>query len=231
MKNKFAELKKATCSAIAKQGIPVDELVTTITDLPIDFEKCDIDFLEERSNNLYSCQSIPALFVHLRFHWDYLHPDLYRHLIKEFNLLSLNPNVQAYQSDLDDFLDRTLLKDFCVVEPPRQRYIDCRNAPKGFVQCVTGHCWDPPVFLRRVEDFRQGFADYFGLKQCAAMVVSMIKGSVILAMWVPKSIKSKIESVDPNFLSKHIIVFMEFQCNIVYMKVSVNTWKNMYIAP
>ena len=34
MKKKFAELKKATCSALVKQGILVDELVTKITDLP-----------------------------------------------------------------------------------------------------------------------------------------------------------------------------------------------------
>ena len=221
MKKKFAELKEATCSALVKQGILIDELVTKITDLPIDFEEYDKDFLEEHSNNLYSCQSIPALFVCLRFHWDYLHPDIYGHLIEEFNLLDLNPNVRAYQKDLDCFLDRTLLEDFCVVERPRKRYFNCHNAPEGFAQCVTGHCWDPPVYLRHVEYFRQEFADYLSLKQCAAVVVGIIKGSVILAMWVPKSIKSKIESVDPNFLSKHTIVFMEFQCNIVYIKVSV----------
>lgn len=217
MKNKFAELKNATCSAIVNQGILVDTLVTKITDLPIDFEECDKDFLETHSNELRNCPSVPDLFVRLRFHWDYLHPDLYGHLIEEFNLLSLNPNVQAYQKDLDDFLDRTLLEDFCVVEPLRKRHINCQNAPEGFVQCVTGHCWDPPVYLRDVENFRLDFADYFCLKKCAVMIVGIIKGSVILAMWVPKSIKSKIESLDSNFLSKHTIVFMEFHCKIIYM--------------
>ena len=219
MKNKFAELKNATCSAVEKEKIHVSMLVDKIVDLPVDFEEHDQNYLKEHSENLRNCPSVPALFVHLRFHWDYLHPDLYSHLVEEFKLSSVSPKVEVYQRNLDGFLDRTPLEEFCEVEKMRQRHINC-NTPEGFAQIVTGHCWDPPIYLRDIENFRVELADYFCLKKCAVMVVAMLKGSAILAMWVPESIESKIKSVDPNFISKHAIVYMEFQCSVVY-KVSI----------
>lgn len=226
MQDKFSELKNDTCSAIVKEGISVKTLVTKIIDLPIDFEEYDKIFLKKNSSELRSCSDVPALFVYLRFHWDYLHPDLYGHLIDEFDLHSLIPKLQAYRKDLDDFLDKTLLEDFCQIQPLRKRHITGCNVPEKFVQYVSGHCWDHPVFLRAVEKFRLDFADYFSLNKCAAVVVDILNGSVILAMWVPKSIESKIKSVDSNFLSKHNIVYMELQYNIIYMKVSMIILKN-----
>ena len=84
-------------------------------DLPVDFKEHDELYLTKHSDNLRESKSVAAVFDRLRFHWDYLHPDLYGHLIAEFELSQVSPMLEEYQINLCEFLDQMLLKDFCEV--------------------------------------------------------------------------------------------------------------------
>ena len=163
MKRELARLKIATCSAIVNEGTSVGMLLDQIMILPIliDVEEHDEEYLTKHTDNLRESKSVPAVFDCLHFHWDYLHPDIYDYLITEFNLSSVSPRLATYQRELDAFLDGTLLKVFCKVEKMRKRHI---NPPTGFTKLVTEHRWNPPVYLRAVENFRKDFADYFNLR-------------------------------------------------------------------
>ena len=116
LKKAFAELKNATRTAIETIGTSVRKLIDKIMDLPVDFEEHDELYLTEHSDDLRESKSVAAVFDRLRFHWDYLHPDLYAHLIAEFELSSVSPMLEAYQKDLSEFLDRMPLKEFCDVQ-------------------------------------------------------------------------------------------------------------------
>lgn len=218
LKEGFKKLVTATRSAIEKKRYSVNELLDQIIYLPVDFEARDVKYLSENADNLRESKSVPAVLDRLSFHWDYLHPDIYRELIFDFQLSSVTSILAVYQKELEVFLDQTLLKVFCEVERMRRQYI---NPPQGFTQLLTGHCWIPPVYLSQLERFRQEFASYLCLKQAAVIVVGILKGSVITTMLVPEVIELKIKSLDPEFIKEHSIVHMEFKGSVVYSEVSI----------
>ena len=223
IKRKFRKLKEVTRSNI-QENVPdknVGQLVDIIMDLPVDHEYDDEEYLSKKSSTLRKAKRVDTVFDHLSFHWDYLHPDLYSYLIDEFNFSHLMPMISQYETDLNEFLNKTPLKPFCMVE--KRSKLHMNFPPKKFAKLVTGHCWSDPVYLSHVKKFQNEYAKCVGLRQCAFRICDMLIGSVIITQWVPVSIEMKIKSIDQNFLRSHNIVYMDFNGSIIYREVrSVN---------
>ena len=217
LRRQFKNLKTATCTAVEKKGVGLAELVDGVVDLPA-VEEQDDDFFIKRADDIRKSESVPAVFDRLHRHWDYLHPDIYGHLIDEFSLTDVSPKLTKYQRKLDLFLDRTLLTDFCRVEGRRMRLI---TPPANFALLVTKHLHPPPVYLRDVEVFRRKFADYCGLKSCAVMVVGIVEGSIVITMLVPESVESTTRSLDSEFIKVHSITHIMFKGFAMYSQVSI----------
>lgn len=211
LKIKFTNLKNATRRAIEKTQISLNKLIDKVFDLPVVFEDRDEKFFVKNTDYIRKSESVPAVFDRLRFHWDYLHPDIYGHLIEEFSLTDLSPQLEAYQSQLDGFLDRTLVTEFSRIE----RKIPDDDNSKQY-SLVTQHNWSPPVYLREVENFRRTFAHKFDLKSCAAIVVGIMGGSVIITLLVPESMKLEVTS---EFVKSHCITEIVFRGITVYSQV------------
>ena len=217
LRKDFAKLKNATCTAVENKGIGVRKFINRIVDLPVNLERQDKEFFIERADVIRKSESVPAVFDRLRFHWDYLHPDIYGHLIDEFSLTDVSPTLTNYQNELDLFLSQTLLTEFCKVEGEGESV----DPPSNFKYLVTTHLCPPPVYLRHVEVFRRKFANYCGLKSCAVMVVGIVEGSIVITMLVPESVESTIRSLDPEFIKVHSITHIMFKGFTVYSQVSI----------
>ena len=217
LRRQFKTLKTATCTAVEKKGVGLAELIDGIVDLPAVEEQDDV-FLMKHADYIRKSEIVPVVFDRLHRHWDYLHPDIYGHLIDEFSLTDVSPTLTNYQRELDLFLDRTLLTDFCRVEGRRRRPV---HPPANFALLVTKHIHPPPVYLRDVEVFRREFADYCGLKSCAVMVVGIVEGSIVITMLVPESVGSTIRSLEPGFIKVHSITHIMFKGFAVYSQVSI----------
>ena len=223
IKKKFSNLKMATRLNI-QEKVPdnnVGHLVDTIMNLPVVFEHDDEEYLSEKCSTLRKAESVPAVFDHLSFHWDYLHPDLYSYLIDEFNLSHLLPTITQYEMDLDEFLNKTPLKEFCKIEKKRKFDMSVNFIQKEFAKLVTGHCWSHPVYLSQVQQFRMECAKYVGLRQCAFRICDILIGSVIVTQLVPISIEMRLKSIvnDQNFLRTYSIVYMNFNGTVIYKEV------------
>ena len=226
LRRDFAKLKTAACTAVESMGIGVRKFIDRIVDLPVNLEKRDEEFFIERADVIRKSESVPAVFDRLRFHWDYLHPDIYGHLIDEFSLTDVSPTLTNYQRELDLFLDRTLLTEFCKVEGKGESI----DRPANFAVLVTTHLRPPPVYLRDVEVFRRKFAHYCGLKSCAVMVVGIVEGSIVITMLVPESIESTIRSLDPGFIKVHSITHIMYKVFTVYSQVSIELEVYVFIG-
>ena len=218
LRRHFKNLKTTACMAVEKKGVDVTELIDGIIDLPA-VEEQDNDFFMKRADDIRKSESVPAVFDRLHRHWDYLHPDIYGHLIAEFSLTDVSPKLAKYQRELDLFLDITLLTEFYRVEGRRRPV----HPPANFALLVTKHIRPPPVYLRDVEIFRREFADYCGLKRCAVMVVGIVEGSIIITMLVPESVESTIRFLDPEFIKVHSINHIMFKDFTVCCQVNDNS--------
>ena len=219
LQRKFKQLRIATCTAVANIPTDVTTLVNTIMDLPGVRGAHDRKFFMKYADKLRESKSVDSVFDRLACHWDYLHPHIYSQLIQEMPaLMDLKPNEEAYRNELNGFLDRTPVDEFCKI-PGIEQEKD-RDPPAGFRRLVSKHIWKPPppVCLRNVEDFRRQFAHKCNLQSCAVVIGSLRLSCVIVTMWVPESIELKIT---PEFINEHSIIRMVLDGIIVYSQVNV----------
>ena len=160
LQRELASMRDAICEAIEAKGIGVRDLLSKITEMPI-IEEQDQEYFMQRADLLRESCSVRSVLDRLRFQWDYLHPDIYGNLIEDFSLTDIRPTFEIYQRELDLFLDKTLLNDFCTVEGHGKKII---KPPPGFVEITTAHVWSHPVYLRQVETFRRQWSDHYSLK-------------------------------------------------------------------
>ena len=218
LQRNFKQLRNATCTAVANTPIDVTSLVDMIMGLPGVRGAHDRKFFMKYADKLRESKSVHSVFDRLACHWDYLHPDIYCQLIREMpELMNLKLKEEAYRNELNNFLDRTPVDEFCKI-PGIEQEKD-RDPPPGFRKSVSKHIWKPPppVCLRNVEDFRCKFAHKCNLQSCAVVIASLKPGSVIITMWVPESIELNIT---PEFINAHSIVHMVLDGIIVHSQVS-----------
>ena len=122
------------------------------------------------------------VFSRIGFHWDYLNLDIYHHLIKTYNLRSLD---QEYRSQLDRFIEHITLQEFCSVDGSKYS----PKPPAGFKEHVTKHDWKPDTPLKKVIEFREECASQYGVRKCAVWLVGIGKGCVFITLLVPREMK------------------------------------------
>ena len=198
----------------SKEG--VTHLVEEIMYLPAPLrDECDEEFLNKHTDDIYASKSIPAVFSRIGFHWDYLNPDVYEHLIETYNLEDLHGMMKDYRIKLDQFIECMSLQDFCKVEGRK-----CISTPPpGFEAHVTKHDWDPTTPLKKVIDFREECTNEYCLRKCAVWLVGMGKGCVCITLLVPEGIK--IETTREEFYEKHSIIHLNLNGVCMYSKVRI----------
>lgn len=217
LKKSFATLVNATCQAV-EPLMDVCGVVNKIMDLPVVGKARNKEYFMKYADDLRESRSVRAVFDRLRQHWDCLHPEVYISLIKELSLTHVKPVQEAYQTEYDEFLDRTPLSDFCAI-PGIEEEKDS-DPPQGFTQYISKHLWQPPPkYLRDVDDLRRNLANKCRLQSCAVTIVSIKKGCVVITMLLPAAVDLKVAS-DLDFIREHSIIKMVFKDIIVYSQVS-----------
>ena len=214
LKNNFAELFHTICSTIISMGQSVSSIVRIFA-LSITGNTQIEEFNMKYADHLCKSESIDALFVRLSPHWDYMHPEIYVSFIQYLPLTDdLKSQAEAYQRQLEGYLDRTLLTDFCNIQS-----IVVEKPPPTFVEMATNHQWDTQkIYLRDVENFRREFASECRLQRCAVLIKKVVIGSVVITMFVPESTELSA-ALNQDFLRKFCIVHMVFNGRLVYSKV------------
>ena len=77
--------------------------------------------------------------------------------------------------------------------------------------------WPNDVTLEVVEQFRQEYADHYGLHEFAMMVAQVRPGSFIVTWFVPESVVEKLKGKVPRaILKKHSVTILEIAGTCVY---------------
>ena len=202
----FRDLKNSIKSELETEGVSVSKTIDAIMNTPQDLEPHDEELLLKRSEQLRNYKNLQGVLDCLGLDWDYLNPDIYAVIISDFSLHSLEGQLAEYQRELDQFMDETPIKEFSQVVGSRKQ----KMIPGEFTNLVTQHKWDPPVFLRQVEEFRRKVASEYKLRRCAVFIVGLGYGSVIITLVVPDSTWEELRSTKPEFLMRHGIMKMTY---------------------
>lgn len=214
LKTSFRDFVCATRDGVMDKRISIQMVVDVIVDVGGGRNK---HYFMTYADDLRESRSIEAVFDRIRQHWDSLHPEIYGHLIRELSLAGLEQIRDDYQTALDNFLNLTLLSDFCDIEEIARESEG--DPPKQFTRCITKHKWEPPPkFLRDVENLRKQFAHCCNLQSCAVTVCGIRRGCTSITFLVPESIDLAIAN-DPQFIRDHCIIHILFKGNLVYSEV------------
>ena len=216
LRSSFAQLIRRICAAIEGRGIDVDSVVDAIRGLA--HGERDKAYFIEFTDYLCGSRGVPALFDRLCCNWDYLHPEIYRPLVRELSLTGdVEQAAKDYHEMLVAFVDQTPLAAFCRI--PDIEVEKEGDPPPGFVKHVKKLNWEPPPkYLRDVENLRRKFARKCNLQSCVVTIVDLKMKCMIITMWVPKSIELYVAR-DLHFITEHSIVQMVFNGMIVYSQV------------
>ena len=209
---KFRTLKNNIKGGLEKQRVPVDQVADSLTSLSPDDEDHHKLFTRSQVSNLFRAASVAEQFGTMNSHWNYLDPSLLDHLVRDFNLEEVKGEMETYKSDLGQFRKKTPLTLFCRAQ--EQRDIDM---PPNFRKVVTDFKWPQNAKLEDVEQFRQKFAHYYSLHQCAMMVAEVRPGSFIVTWFVPESVVEKLKGKVPRaILKEYSVTKLEIAGTCVY---------------
>ena len=228
LKQRFRNLLIATRIATERMhmGISVDDLVDKVVGV---CRACDNDYIMEYSDQLRRSGSVASVYDRLHCRWDYLHPDVYVHLIREIPL-HLEKEAKAYQEQLARFLEQTLLTTFCKIPRIEEESDTSMKLPPEFTEFITTHRWDPPYkYLDDVEELRMRLANKCSLQSCIVTIKLIMKGSIVITMFVPESTEIRNVAMDLEFIRKYSITRMVFKGVVVYSQVSQELSSSAYI--
>ena len=210
---KFDVVKNRVKECLEKKAIPVSRVAGALTSLSPDHDDDHgRKFLESRTSALFRASSIPEQFGMMDFHWNYLNPSLLDHLVRRFDMKEMKGEMETYKFDLGQFRKKTPLTLFCRA----QRKKRVRLSP-DFQEVVAEFDWPNDVTLEVVEQFRQEYADHYGLRECAMMVAQVRPGSFIITWFVPESVVEKLKGKVPRaILKKHSVTKLEIAGTCVY---------------
>ena len=212
----FVFLRAATRQELERAGISVASLLDTLYDLPTAKKVQHREFLMKYERHFEDCRSIGGVFLKLNTYWNYLNMDILAHLITKFSLRCLYSQLRAYKEELEQFMERTTLREYYEVEADHEQ----TEAPEGFTELVSKHNWERPIYLKKVDEFRRKLARKYNLHACAVILVSMDIGSVVITMMVPESVVVMVNSTGTEFFKEHGIVHLQLNGTCVYPQAS-----------
>ena len=216
MTERFASLRTATRQELEKAQVTVKSLLDTLFDLPTAQKAQHRNFLMEYRKHFRDCKSIEDIFLMLNTYWNYLNTDILAHLINKFSLQCLYTQLKSYQVELEHFMEQTTLTDYYVVEADKQK----EKPPDGFVELVSEHNWEKPIYLKDVDEFRREVARKYDVHTCAVILVSMKIGCAVITVMVPESVVEMVRSTGTGFFKEHGIVHLQLNGTCVYKQAS-----------
>ena len=216
LRDQFDSLRTATRQELEKAQVHVESLLNKLYDLPAAVSDHHRDFLMKYEKYLAECKNIKCVFHKLNTYWKYLNVDILAHLITTFSIRSLNTQLKVYEEQLEHFMKHTTLREYYEAEANKQKY----KIPEGFVELVSEHSWEPPVYLKKVDEFRREFAHEYGLHKCAVILVSMDIGSVVITMMVPEFVVAMVNSTGTEFFKEHGIIHLQLNGTCIYKQAS-----------
>ena len=210
---KFDVVKNRVRECLEKKPIAVSRVADALTSLSPDHDDDHgRKFLESHMSPLFRAVNIAEQFGTMNFHWSYLDPSLLDHLVRRFDLEEVKGEMETYKSDLGQFRKKTPLTLFCRAQKRKR----VRLSP-DFQEVVAEFDWPNDVTLEVVEQFRQEYADHYGLRECAMMVAQVRPGSFIITWFVPESVVEKLKGKVPRaILKKYSVTKLEIAGTCVY---------------
>ena len=205
LKTRFRAIKDDTRECLEKQRDPVKRVADSLTLLSPDDDDQHKMFAESHVNDIFRAANVAEQFGTMNAHWNYLDPSLLDHLVSDFNLEEVKGEMETYKSDLGQFRKKTPLTLFCRAQKRKR----VRLSP-DFQEVVAEFDWPNDVTLEVVEQFRQEYADHYGLRECAMMVAQVRPGSFIVTWFVPESVVEKLKGKVPRaILKKYSVTKLE----------------------
>ena len=163
----FNSLKNTIRECLERQE--VSRVADVLTSLSPDEDERHRIFITCHVSDLYRAANVFEVFGVMNFHWNYLDPSLFEHLVKEFNLVETEDHMEAYKSELKQFRMRTPLDLFCGTQKRKRSKLKPELREK-----VVGYRWPVNTTLEDMEQFRQEWASEYSLQECSMIINGLL---------------------------------------------------------
>lgn len=199
-----------------KHGVSVERVADTLRSLSSD----DVDehklFTESQTSVFEKAHNQSALIGHLDFSMNYLSYHLLHYIVTEFNLEDVKDEMEAYESDLQQFRERAKVNLFCEIQAGRK----IKHVPDFEELVVEFYHSTSSVDLEVIECFRQMYAAHYNLKDYSMIFAGIYPTTYTFnCTWlIPQSVVSLLKNNLPkiNFFKKHSVSGLSIAGILVY---------------
>ena len=216
LKKSFDKLKNTILESLEAHRVLVKKVANVLTQLSPDDDEQHKMFLKSNIELLNKATDNNELFRTLNFHWNYLDPGLLHHMVSELELEEVKGEMEAYDSDLQEFRKKTPLALFCETQKKKKK-----KCPQDFNEVVAefNKTSDEDVTLEDVEQFRQEYASHYGVHEFAMMLAQLRPGCFIITLFIPESIIEKLiesDNIPGEILEKYSVTKLTVAGIIIY---------------
>ena len=182
----FKQLRKTLKAELVERipVVPVDEVIDTITQLPIKLKLEYDKTIQEKLPELEKAQTITQLFNRLNPLFNFIDYTLLEYLISEFGSATLKENMKSYVQDIQKFMKETTIADMIPHWPGDN------VQSNHFRELITKIGKDYKTYtLEELNQFRQKLCQKIKLSEVLFNIVRLDAASSFFVTWrVPSTV-------------------------------------------
>ena len=212
LEDMFDSLVIDTQSELENTGVEYKALTQKVTLLPVRIRSLHKSFIKENIKYFGGNGEISDVF---NTYWDYLNIDILEQIIEKFALISIYEGLQSFKQEQRNFMAQTTVTEFCETAQLCDLWVE---PPMEFMQVISTHAWNSPVYLQEVNEFRRNltFQIEQSIPELVVLLVGVNIGSVTITVFVPKASKNIVLATDEIFFRNNSIFEFEVDGTCIY---------------
>ena len=171
--------------------VSVEDFRFTLTLLPLKIKSNHFTFIKENIPELMKASNLQEIFMHLNLYWNCFNYKLLEVIVNKYGSENLKMHMMYYDSDMQDFFQKTTVADFIPYCKGLQRF---EKVPEGFEEVKTViNKQMTEITLLELEELRRRFTLSCQLPNFVLILYDLQEGSLEVTWLVATELKEQLK--------------------------------------
>ena len=222
LESRFTTLHDQLKSELTDKKIPVDEILHSLTRLPIDLKFEHDEIIESKLPTAEKARNINQLFFRINPLFTFIDYRLLIYLISQYGSTGLKIDAASYAQDIELFMRRTTVGDLL-----SHNWVGKKLCSDDFKELWVKIKDDPQTYtLEKLNALRKRHCANIKLSAVLSAIVNLTPAGSFYAVWsVPTlavdEVKKAIRQVDAGFYKSERIVMIILDDKLLYLSDTV----------
>ena len=207
----FEQLRENTLQQLENR-VSVSDLRNKVSSLnALAIDKSIKTFMIDTIKSFSDSDTHELVFLYLNTYWSYLSYHLLEKLIRDFEMVDLEKEMEEFKAEVMEFMEQTPVKVYAAAQISQDV-----EPPDGFVKFVSHHKYPKDSLLKCVKDIRRKFSTEYKFEEYALMLSAALPQSIEIVWFIPESVVQhviQVTSTTERAIFRKLML-MKLECNV-----------------